>query len=241
MRQSQTYTISEAAGLTGMHRNTIRTRIRLGQLDATVHQGKFGEEYRITREALVKAGLLSNTGPLDEAEDAEPVLQAHLVDAEPEPDAPSDHAPGNGSTTAATTALEAEPPQEQHALASTVAALGELYQRHEQAMFRLGYLQGELERAKALAETAESLQRDNEARGQELDALKTALAEKEAQAAETERVRQELEGARNQLREMELLRRDLDRLKQLAEQQETTIGQLEATVKRPFWQFWKRD
>jgi excisionase family DNA binding protein len=229
MRQSQTYTISEAAGLTGMHRNTIRTRIRLGQLEATVHQGKFGEEYRITREALVKAGLLSPSGPLDEAAEAEPVFQAHVVDSPDEADAPP---PGS--------APEPEGPAEQHALANTVAALGELYQRHEQAMFRLGYLQGELERAKALAETAESLQRDNEARGQEVNALKNALAEKEAQAAETERVRSELDAARAQLREMELLRRDLDRLKQLAEQQESTIGELEATVKRPFWQFWKR-
>ena len=227
MRQSQTYTISEAAGLTGMHRNTIRTRIRLGQLDATVHQGKFGEEYRITREALVKAGLLSSSGPLDEATEAEPVFQAHLVDT---PDEPADHSPA-----------EPEAPAEQHArVANTVAALGELSQRHEQAMFRLGYLPGELERAKALAESAESLQRDHEARGQELNAVKHALAEKEAQAAETERVRTELESARTQLREMELLRRDLDRLKQLADQQESTIGELEAAVRRPFWQFWKR-
>ena len=188
MRQSQTYTISEAAGLTGMHRNTIRTRIRLGQLEATVHQGKFGEEYRITREALVKAGLLSSSGPLDEAAEAEPVFQAHVVDTPEEP--------------AESSTAEPEAPAEQHALANTVKALGELYQRHEQAMFRLGYLQGELERAKALAESAESLQRDHDAQGQELNALKSVLAEKEAQAAETERVRTELEAARTQLREM---------------------------------------
>jgi len=225
MRQSQTYTISEAAGLTGLHRNTIRTKIRLSQLEATVQQGKFGEEYRISREALIRAGLLSGAGPLEEAEDAEPVYEADLVERTPEPEAPGPESPSepNGSV-----------------LASTVAALGDLYQRHEHAMFRLGYLQGELERVKALAENAESLQKDNEERGQQLNALKQALAEKEAQAAETERVQRELETARAQLREMEALRHDLDRLKSLAEQQESTIGELEAAVKRPFWQFWKR-
>jgi excisionase family DNA binding protein len=224
MRQSQTYTISEAAGLTGLHRNTIRTRIRLGQLEATVQQGKFGEEYRISREALIRAGLLSGAGPLEEAEDAEPVYEADLVERTAEPEEPNP-----------------EPtPEQTGVLASTVAALGDLYQRHEQAMFRLGYLQGELERVKALAEHAESLQKDNEERGQQLEALKQALTEKEAQAAETERVQRELETARAQLREMEALRHDLDRLKSLAEQQESTIGQLEAAVKRPFWQFWKK-
>jgi excisionase family DNA binding protein len=225
MRQSQTYTISEAAGLTGLHRNTIRTKIRLSQLEATVQQGKFGEEYRISREALIRAGLLSGAGPLEEAEEAEPVYEADLVERTPEPEAPNP---------------ESQPEPNGSVLASTVAALGDLYQRHEHAMFRLGYLQGELERVKALAENAESLQKDNDARGQQLQALQQALAEKEAQAAETERVQRELETARAQLREMEALRHDLDRLKSLAEQQESTIGELEAAVKRPFWQFWKR-
>jgi excisionase family DNA binding protein len=225
MRQSQTYTISEAAGLTGLHRNTIRTKIRLNQLEATVQQGKFGEEYRISREALIRAGLLSGAGPLEEAEEAEPVYEADLVERTPEPEAP---------------AAEAQPEPNGSALASTVAALGDLYPRHEHAMFRLGYLQGELERVKALAENAESLQKDVDERGQQLQELKQALAEKEAQAAETERVQRELETARAQLREMEALRHDLNRLKTLAEQQESTIGELEAAVKRPFWQFWKR-
>ena len=34
----------------------------------------------------------------------------------------------------------------------SAAALSELYERHEQAMFRMGYMQGELDRMKALGD-----------------------------------------------------------------------------------------
>ena len=67
MSQTSTYTIAEAAALTGLHRNTIRMRIKLGQLEATVRPGKFGDEYRISHSALVSAGLLAVEGPLGDA------------------------------------------------------------------------------------------------------------------------------------------------------------------------------
>lgn len=219
MRENQTYTISEVSQLTGLHRNTIRTKIRIGALEATIQQGKFGEEYRVSREAMVRAGLLP--GEEDEASEPaqEPALEPDLVGAPRGPER-----------------VDAD----QNTLASTVAALSDLYQRHEQAMFRLGYLQGELERAKALAETAESLQHAHDARGEELSNLRSALQEKERQAEEAEEARRALEAARAQLREMEQLREDLNRLKALAERQEETIGQLEQASRRPFWQFWKK-
>jgi excisionase family DNA binding protein len=118
MDERRTYTINEAAGLTGLHKNTIRQRIRLGQLHATIQQGKFGEEYRIGHEALVEAGLLPDTGPLEDP-GADPVLHAEFT-------ASPGAMPENGA---------AMPDV-------TVGALSELYQRHEQAMFRLGYMQG---------------------------------------------------------------------------------------------------
>jgi excisionase family DNA binding protein len=217
LRKGQTYTINEAAALTGLHRNTVRQRIRLGQLEATVQNGKFGEEYRISVEALVRAGMLSGVGILDE----EDVLEADFT-PEGEETAPAERAPADGEV-----------------LRSTLAALNELYQRHEQAMFRLGYMQGELERVKALAESAESLQRDNEARSQEVQVLKSSLEEKERLAREAEALRLELEETRERAREMERLRLDLDRLKEEAARQESVIAALEAAAeKRPWWRFW---
>lgn len=220
MAQNRTYTISEAAALTGLHRNTIRQRIRLNQLEATVQQGKFGDEYRIPHVALVNAGLLSDTGPLGETGPTETVFTADVV--EPEAEAPAAPEP------------EPEPNGEiQTALSrTTVQALGELYQRHEQAMFRLGYLQGELERMKALAESAESLQQERTTRDEELRTLKQALQErereKEREASEAEALRQELDRTQERLREMEQLRKELEGLKDLATQ----------LSKRPWWRFW---
>jgi excisionase family DNA binding protein len=218
MRKPQTYSINEAAALTGLHRNTVRQRIRLGQLEATIEQGKFGEEYRITHEALIRARMLPETGPLGDSD--EDVLEAHVTE----------DGAGHGRPD--------ERPSDNGALAqTTVAALAELYQRHEQAMFRLGYLQGELDRVKALAETAESLRRDNEVQGQELQSVRVTLEEKERQAREAEALRRELEQANERLREMEALRRSLDNLKELAAEQERQIQALDQ--KRPWWQFWK--
>src|SRR4051812_15658398 len=62
-QSAETYTIAEAAALTGLHRNTIRMRVKLGQLMAERAIGKFGEEYRISRQTLVDAGLLAPTEP----------------------------------------------------------------------------------------------------------------------------------------------------------------------------------
>src|SRR4051812_11124640 len=61
--QAESYTIAEASALTGLHKNTIRMRVKLGQLPAQRAMGKFGEEYRITRQALVEAGLLTPPDP----------------------------------------------------------------------------------------------------------------------------------------------------------------------------------
>jgi excisionase family DNA binding protein len=208
MEERRSYTINEAAGLTGLHKNTIRQRIRLGQLEAVIQPGKFGDEYRISHQALVEAGLLPDAGPLDSA-GPEPVLDAEFTSGAP-PETPE-----NGASPGP----------------SAVAALSELYQRHEQAMFRLGYMQGELDRVKALAETAESLRQDNQS-------LKHALEEQERQAAEAERLRQELEESRARLAEMEALRQNVEQLRELSREQERVIETLEEARQRPWWRFW---
>jgi excisionase family DNA binding protein len=228
MSEERTYTINEAAALSGMHRNTIRLRIKMGQLEASVHPGKFGEEYRISRAALDKAGLLAASGslsePLSEPLDGPP-RAGSVLDAEPvelsDPPLPGPAWGRDGSRETAGTGVAA------------MGGVGELFERHEQAMFRLGYLQGEVERLKALADTAESLRADTAARETELRSLRTELEEKEREAAEAEALRQEaetlraeLEQTRDRLSEMETLRDDIEQLK------------AEAIRKRPWWQFW---
>ena len=205
----RTYTISEVSALTGLHRNTIRMRIKTGQLDADVRQGKFGEEYRIAHAALVAQGLLAADGPSDSPL-GEPILNAEYVSAEPH------------TATDSTPRFGALPPV---ADPSTLAALGDLYQRHEQAMFRLGYMQGELDRVKALADTAESLREERGAQDRALQEAHAALEEKVREAADADRVRQELRIAQEQLKEIDALRDEIDALKQLA-------------VARPWWRFW---
>lgn len=241
MPQASTYTIAEAAALTGLHRNTIRMRIKLGQLQATVRPGKFGDEYRISHSALVAAGLLAVEGPLGDADTApgSDFLSPEVLDAEVvDPDEASDFS--RESTTSHAGADEGREDADEHPGSDTtttpVAALAELYQRHEQAMFRLGYLQGELERLKALAATAESLREEGEERASRVRELESALARETERAAEAdrqrneaERLRRELSAAQDRLQGMESLRADLDALK---EQVRTTPSE------RPWWRFW---
>src|SRR5438094_10217767 len=84
---SATYTIAEAAALTGLHKNTTRMRVKLGQLEAQVRNGKFGEEYRISHAELVRAGLIE--GALEPAD-------SPLPDFEPEADLDDDLRPVPG-------------------------------------------------------------------------------------------------------------------------------------------------
>jgi excisionase family DNA binding protein len=234
MAESPAYTIAEAAALTGLHRNTIRLRIKLGTLAATVQAGKFGDEYRIPHEALVAAGLLQADGapmPPGETEAQRPAERAPRAAPAPRMEAVLLGEGGEEATDAGTSSgpeggsSGAPPPLE---------ALTELYRRHEHAMFRLGYLQGELERLKALAETAESLREEHQARNQELEELREVLAERtrEAEAARRhqaaeQRLREELHEARERLRAMENLREEIEALK------------LEVQRRRPWWRLWR--
>jgi excisionase family DNA binding protein len=177
--QEPTYTIAEAAALTGLHKNTIRMRVKLGQLRAERAAGKFGEEYRINRAALVQAGLLAPaetpltptvTPPVDDAASLEQVRS----------DTPH--------------------------MASQTAML-DLLQRHEQSMYRLGWLEAELSRHKALAENAESLQQAARQRELELRELQRELE----RAQERNR---EIEELRNVVREME---RETERMREEVE------------------------
>src|SRR5438132_3733699 len=108
---SATYTIAEAAALTGLHKNTIRMRVKVGQLEAQVRNGKFGEEYRISRAELVRAGLIE--GVLDPSD-------SPLRDIESDGDPDDELRPVPGEP-------EAPPPSP-----SIAASLAELFQRHEQ-------------------------------------------------------------------------------------------------------------
>jgi excisionase family DNA binding protein len=187
--ETPTYTIAEAAALTGLHKNTIRMRVKLGQIPALRTAGKYGEEYRITEGALVTAGLLTPPEtPLPPAEAAQALTP----------------------TTQETT--HQSPPM------ASQAALLDLFQRHEHSMFRLGYLEAEMVRQKALTENAELLQAIAREREQEIREL-----------------RRELERAQERVREIDELRilvRDMERD---TERMREDVERYRAAAARPWW------
>ena len=210
------YTIAEAAALTGMHKNSIRQRVRLGQLEARVHHGKFGEEYRISHSSLIAAGLLD--GSLDGIEELTESAELELSSVSPEARDLVDDEEGDEPSV------------------GSLAGLTELFQRHEHAMFRLGFLQAEMERFRSLAENAESLQQDRVSYQVEMERLRRQLEEARAEAAAADTMRRELEEARERLRGAEDLRR-------LLAQMEQETSQLRAAVeasqqRRPWWKLW---
>jgi hypothetical protein len=190
MPETKSYSIADAAALTGLHKNTIRAKVKGGLLTAEVRVGKFGEEYRITHDALVDAGLLSG----------EYVSPAEM----PEPDNVMD-----------------EP------FAPAQANLTDLFRRHEQAVYRLGWLEAELARTRALAENAESLKEQQMARELEVRDLK-----------------RDLESALARAREVEDLRRTVTDMEQetlrLRQEVEARRVAEEAAAARRWWAFWAR-
>jgi hypothetical protein len=190
MPDTKSYSIADAAALTGLHKNTIRTKVKNGLLAAEVRIGKFGEEYRITHDALVEAGMISG-------EYVSPAEADEQEDALGEPFAPPQ---GN---------------------------LAELFRRHEQAVYRLGWLEAELARTRALAENAESLKEQQVAREMEMRNL-----------------RRELEHALSRAREAEELRKMLlereEEASRLRHEVEARRAAEEAAAARRWWAFWAR-
>jgi DNA repair exonuclease SbcCD ATPase subunit len=190
MPETKSYSIADAAALTGLHKNTIRAKVKSGMLLAEVRVGKFGEEYRITHQALLDAGLLSGEY-VSPAEMPEP---ENVVD---EPFAPAQ------------------------------ANLADLFRRHEQAVYRLGWLEAELARTRALAENAESLKEQQMAREMEVRDLK-----------------RDLENALSRAREVEELRRTLSEMEQetlrLRQEIEARRAAEAAAAARRWWAFWAR-
>ncbi len=223
MTDELSYSISEVAALTGLHRNTIRLRIRLGQLEADVRPGKFGDEYRITPAALNRAGMLTPG--------AEPVAESPTDGAEVPEDPQPTFEPAtveDGGDLLADPGGALVPP-------AAGDALRELVLRHEQAMFRLGYLQAELEQTRALAARAESLQEEHRGHADELERLRATLAAKEEEAADARALRVELADARARLGELARLRQELDTLQELAQRRES---ERRARADRPWWRLW---
>jgi hypothetical protein len=247
MVDNETYTISEAAMLTGLHRNTIRQRIRLGQLDARVHPGKFGDEYRVSRLSLRRAGLL----PGEPGEPELPPLEGEPVIPEPVEagDLEADLA-AEAISTAAPEGVDGVP---EGALSpgTGIEALTELYRRHEQAMFRLGYIQAEVERLKALAAQAESLAEAEREHRQELESLRRTAAEREREAAEAGRLREEVERLRGLAEDRERQAAEAMRLREELERSQARaaeLGELRREVAQlktlaeqpsPWWRFWR--
>jgi len=192
MTQSEapTYTIAEVAALTGLHKNTIRMRVKLGQIAAQRAHGKFGEEYRISRRALIEAGLLTPPEEPPTAAVSPPPEQAGTIEP-PLPDTPH---------------------------MASQAALSDLFLRHEHSMYRLGWLEAELARHKALAEHAESLQ--------------VAAQEKELEIRELQR---ELERAQERAREIDELRSLVRTMESDTERLREEVESHRAAASRRWW------
>ena len=221
MSQDRSYTIAETAKLTGLHRNTIRMRVKSGQLEAEVAKGKFGDEYRIPYRALLAAGLIPDATTEDvraaqtpagepaETPAEEPVLDAEFTE------------PGHG-------------PQADTSIA-ILGNLRDLFERHETSVYRLGYAEAELERTKALAERAESLQDQREQQITEIAQLRAALETAQRDAARLPELERELHTSRRQLAELDALRRDLAALRQEHERLLELIREAEEAKNRPWW------
>jgi excisionase family DNA binding protein len=199
-RDSPTYTIAETAALTGLHKNTIRMRVKLGQIPAFRAAGKFGEEYRISQSTLVAAGLLTPpelphaaAPSLPQETSGRPVEPAHEGPHTPSQEGP--HIPSQGP-------------------------LLDLLQRHEQSIYRLGWLESELARHKALEEHTDSLQ--------------AAAQEKELENRE---LRRELERAQERAREIEELRSLIREMERDTERMREEVERHRAAAIRRWWHF----
>jgi excisionase family DNA binding protein len=187
-----TYTIAEAAALTGLHKNTIRMRVKLGQIAAQRAHGKFGEEYRISQTDLVAAGLIAPP------EQPQPPAVSPLQEQVVTPLNPSQDAPPLVSQ----------------------GVLLDLLQRHEQSIYRLGWLEAELARHKALAEHTDSLQ--------------AAAQEKEMENRE---LRKELERAQERVREIEELRSLIREMERDTERMREEVERHRDAASRRWWHF----
>ena len=234
MEPERTYTINEAAALTGLHGNTIRKRVRQGLVEARVEIGKFGEEYRIPHSSLVTAGLIKE-GADPPPQEAGPVFTPELVgDSDPT---------GAGSDAATNSTLPVDSgssTENARPGPDPTAALADLFERHSQAMFRLGYMQGEVDRLKAIADTAESLRQKDSDRVTELQSLQDELRIAREQAEEATALREELHRAQAKIEEMDRMRRDLEALKASAARSEDLILSMAVAPRKPFWKFWDR-
>lgn len=188
---SASYTIAQAAVLTGLHKNTIRMKVKAGQIRAEAREGKFGVEYRISRQALIEVGLLDAESGVEPPEDLEVLAPI-------------------ASNVITETSLH--------------SALRDLFFHHENAMRRMGFMEAELLRSKALAENAESLEAERRAQDQELLQLRHDLQHARERASEIEEVRKMLGEME---RETERLRSEVESYRQEEE-------------RRRKWQFWRR-
>jgi len=57
MSEMEQYTIKEVADITGISSTTIRRYIKSGKITASLQKGRYGPEYKISRESISAAGL----------------------------------------------------------------------------------------------------------------------------------------------------------------------------------------
>lgn len=247
------YTITQAAGLLGVHTNTLRKRIRSGKLRATLVEGPTGQEYRIPVAEL--RALADTYRPAAARGSQTPIFRVGPSVVDPPPHGVY-HETNRQADTRETPPAErvshqsdSTPDTPSSALQSTARAremavyteelLGPWRRRVEEQAEEIGRLKAELHHARTQAQEAlrsgEQRAAAEENTAQEIGRLKAELrlaqeqvSGQERSAEELGRLKAELEQARQRIAEFEALTDELER------------GQAAGAGdgQRPWWRFW---
>ena len=233
-------TIGQAAGLIGLHKNTIRAYIKQGRLAAQVVRGKYGHEYRLSRadvigladqiDTLPIPGVgdgLSLTPELESQPDTAESTHARVFSSQPSVGARSVE-DSLGVTETADPSLAAHPSHNSPtnlSLDPLVGLLRQVQEENRNLAGQLGFVQAQLQQAK---ETIRLLQAPPEMIQGDEGTLADEADDRITTAEELGRLKAELEQARQRVAEYEAVTDELERA-QAAEAAEAA---------RPWWRFW---
>lgn len=233
-------TIGQAARLTGLHKNTIRTYIKQGRLAAQVVRGKYGQEYRLGRADVValadQTDMRSDPGTRDTlASTPELEPRADTATSSGAPSFTSQSSSGLSSTEeslgvpeTADASVSAQatlhsPPN--LSLEPLVGLLRQVQEENRNLAGQLGFVQAQLQQAK---ETIRLLQAPPEMIQGDEDTVADEADDRIATAQELGRLKAELDQARQRVAEYDAVTDELERA-QAAEA---------AAAARPWWRFW---
>jgi excisionase family DNA binding protein len=233
-------TIGQAAGLTGLHKNTVRAYIKQGRLAARVVRGKYGQEYRLDRADVV--ALADQTAAVAHSDLGDAFADTPELEARPDsavgaatPSSTSQpfEKPGTaedslGVTETADPSLFGQPSPHSASnlsLEPLVGLLRQVQEENRNLAGQLGFVQAQLQQAK---ETIRLLQAPPEMVESEEGGVLDEATGRIAAAEEVGRLRAELDQARQRVAEFEAMTDELER-------EQAAAAEL---ARRPWWRFW---